>query len=163
MAKVTEDRKVLDTLIKNLRKLEEYETQAGILSSEPHPTYEGSIAELGALYEFGYLREDGAIVEARFIDPVDRNKSGYRKIIQVDSYNLVERLANGRLNPVSLLEEFGKEMSEAYRAYIKSNSVQFIAPNAVGGRSKSGQGVTLIESTTLVDSIDSDVVKKGKK
>lgn len=152
MSKIIEDRKLLDNLLANLVELDNLEVEAGVISSKRHPNFEGTVATLGAFYEFGFERKHpktGKLskVEAPFISPVDY--SDHKYITKEFSKLLPEMTKRGNVAK-KFMEEIGKQMSVDYKAYIESDSVQYTVNGQYVPKS---DGTRLIDTSTLVESI----------
>jgi hypothetical protein len=151
MAVVKEDRKALDTLLNNLKKLEKSSVDAGVISSERHPNFDGTVASLAALYEFGFERENGDRVRASFIQDVDYSQS----IDFATPFNRNFRnLTKSHTAVDNILSDIGEEMSKNYEGFIRSNSVEYTVEGSYIPKS---YGTRLIDTETLVDSITYEV------
>jgi|SRR5690554_176239 len=160
MAKVTEDRTGLDNLISNLRQLQTKEVEAGVISSQQHPNFNGTVASLGALYEYGFERKypktgETRKVEAPFIQPVDTDSSNH-KYVNKEFLRHLPLMISKKNTGTELLDQIGKEMAEEYKDYIKSGEVQF---TVAGQYVPKQDGTRLIDTTTLVNSITYEVVR----
>lgn len=148
-----EDNKVLDRILKSLKDLEKVTAEAGVMDSSKHPNFDGSVAALAAMYEFGFKRQDGLQVQAEFIGVVDRSADQKKSINTVIKKAFIPFI-KGNINKEVLFDSIGSIMEGNYKEFIESNSAWL---DFGFERRKSKQGITLIDTSTMLNAIKHDI------
>lgn len=160
MAKVHCDDSGMKALNRKLKAMSTTKVEAGVISSEQHPNFDGTTAQLAAMWHYGFKRYTGdrglVSFESDFFDPllwynVIADKE-LKKRIKVD----LDRHIAGTLSKDDLFARIGEHLSGELREFILSGSANIITSDQ--GKSKSQKGITMIDTTELVEAVKYEVV-----
>lgn len=154
MAKVTEDKRVWDALLRDLRTLVKREVDVGVISGEDHPTYSGTVAGLATLWHTGFSR-DGVDFSSDFFDPLLDYNVKYNKEFAAFVGKNMALMIIGTISEKVLMERIGDFLADTLSKSIRAGEAS-ISKDGLKYKKATG-GVTMIDTSELVDAIDYEV------